>query len=96
MTSQVEKDKFLQCFVTQFAQTFRDWEPHPVDPSSDQEVGSNETVIGCSCGHPPEIIPILIHEISLITTTLTESKWLYSMLMIPNYPEICLQSSTRI
>lgn len=78
MILQVEKETYLQFFVSKFAETFRDWGPRPVEPSFDQEVGSNnsnETVIGCSCGHPSEVILILIQEISLITATITESKW---------------------
>jgi hypothetical protein len=43
----------------------------------DQEFGSDETVVGCSYGHPSEVILILIQEISLITSTITESKWPY-------------------
>lgn len=71
---QVEKEKSLQIFVLQFVETFRDWGPQPIEQLDDQELGSDKTVVGCSCGHPSEVILILIQEISLITSTIVESK----------------------
>ncbi|KAL6873753.1 hypothetical protein ACP4OV_013835 [Aristida adscensionis] len=68
----VEKEKSLQIFVLQFIQTFRDWGPQPIEQLVGQELGSNETVVGCYCGHPSEVILILIQEISLITSTIAE------------------------
>ncbi|XP_037457938.1 BEACH domain-containing protein B-like isoform X2 [Triticum dicoccoides] len=68
-----EKEKSLQIFVLQFVQTFRDWGPYHIEEFVDQELGSDETVVGCSYGHPSEVILILIQEISLITSTITES-----------------------
>lgn len=79
---QVEKEKSLQIFVLQFVETFRDWGPHQIEQLVDEESGNNETVVGCSSGHPSEVILILIQEISLITSTFTESKWLYSIVII--------------
>lgn len=79
---QVEKEKSLQIFILQFVETFRDWGPRPIKQLDDQELESDKTVVGCSCGHPSEVILILIQEISLITSTIVESKllivwWLY-------------------
>jgi len=88
---QDEKEKSLQFFVLQFVETFRDWGPHPIEQLVDQELGNNETIVGCSCGHPSEVILILIQEISLITSTFTESKRLYSIVTI--YCVIFLQYS---
>ncbi|XP_024315441.1 BEACH domain-containing protein B [Brachypodium distachyon] len=68
-----EKEKSLQIFLLQFVQTFRDWGPYHIEQLVDQELGSDETVVGCSHGHPSEVILILIQEISLITSTITES-----------------------
>ncbi|XP_020165084.1 BEACH domain-containing protein B [Aegilops tauschii subsp. strangulata] len=68
-----EKEKSLQIFVLQFVQTFRDWGPYHIEELVMQELGSDETVVGCSYGHPSEVILILIQEISLITSTITES-----------------------
>ena len=91
MLLQDEKEKSLQIFVLQFVETFRDWGPHPIEQLVDQELGNNETIVGCSCGHPSEVILILIQEISLITSTFTESKRLYSIVTI--YCVIFLQYS---
>ena len=87
---QVEKEKSLQIFILQFVETFRDWGPHPIEQLVGQELGSDATIAGCSCGHPSEVILILIQEISLISSTIVESKWLYSMTI---YHVIRLQSS---
>ena len=73
---QVEKEKSLQIFILQFVETFRDWGPHPIEQLVGQELGSDATIAGCSFGHPSEVILILIQEISLITSTIVESKWL--------------------
>ncbi|XP_044956208.1 BEACH domain-containing protein B-like isoform X2 [Hordeum vulgare subsp. vulgare] len=51
----------------------RDWGPYHIEELVDQELGSDETVVGCSYGHPSEVILILIQEISLITSTITDS-----------------------
>jgi hypothetical protein len=73
---QVEKEKSLQIFILQFVETFRDWGPRPIEQLVDQESGSNGTAVGCCCGHPSEVILILIQEISLIASTIVESKWI--------------------
>ncbi|XP_039844468.1 uncharacterized protein LOC120704225 isoform X3 [Panicum virgatum] len=69
----VEKEKSLQIFILQFVETFRDWGPHTIEQLVGQELGSDATIAGCSCGHPSEVILILIQEISLITSTIVES-----------------------
>uniref|UniRef100_A0A0D9WT98 Plastocyanin-like domain-containing protein n=1 Tax=Leersia perrieri TaxID=77586 RepID=A0A0D9WT98_9ORYZ len=80
-----EKEKALQIFVLQFVQTFRDWGPYHVMQFVDQELGSDETVVGCSHGHPSEIILILIQEISIIASIIAESG--SSPESSPNYSE---------
>ncbi|XP_040380752.1 BEACH domain-containing protein B-like isoform X2 [Oryza brachyantha] len=80
-----EKEKSLQFFVLQFVQTFRDWGPYHIMQLVDQELGSDETVVGCSHGHPSEVILILIQEMSIITSTITESG--SSPESSPNYSE---------
>ncbi|TKW23149.1 hypothetical protein SEVIR_4G274600v4 [Setaria viridis] len=69
----VEKEKSLQIFILQFVETFRDWGPRPIEQLVGQELGSNETAVGCCCGHPSEVILILIQEISVIASTIVES-----------------------
>ncbi|KAE8815832.1 BEACH domain-containing protein lvsC [Hordeum vulgare] len=68
-----EKKKSLQIFVLHFIQAFKDWEPHHIDQSIDRESVSDDTVIGCSGGHPSEVILILVQEISHLTSFVTES-----------------------
>lgn len=68
-----EKKKSLQIFVLHFIQAFKDWEPHHIDQSVDRESVSDDTVIGCSGGHPSEVILILVQEISHLTSFVTES-----------------------
>lgn len=58
-----------------FVKAFKDWEPGHIEQSVDQESQSDGTVLGCSTGHPSEVILILIQEISQITSSITESKW---------------------
>jgi hypothetical protein len=60
-----------------FAKAFKDWEPGHIKQTIDQESLSDDTVLGCSTGHPSEVILILIQEISQITSSITESKWIY-------------------
>lgn len=60
-----------------FVKAFKDWEPGHIEQSVDHESLSDDTVLGCSTGHPSEVILILIQEISQITSSITESKWLY-------------------
>lgn len=60
-----------------FVKVFKDWEPRQIEQSVDHESLSDDTVLGCSIGHPSEVILILIQEISQITSSITESKWIY-------------------
>ncbi|WVZ77791.1 hypothetical protein U9M48_025613 [Paspalum notatum var. saurae] len=68
-----EKKKSLQTFVMHFVKAFKDWEPGHIERSFDQESLSDDTVLGCSTGHPSEVILILVQEISQITSSITES-----------------------
>ncbi|CAM0946806.1 unnamed protein product [Alopecurus aequalis] len=67
-----EKKKSLQVFVLHFIQAFKDWKPHHIDQSVDRESASDETVLGCSAGHPSEVILILVQEIPQLTSFVTE------------------------
>uniref|UniRef100_K3YP63 BEACH domain-containing protein B n=1 Tax=Setaria italica TaxID=4555 RepID=K3YP63_SETIT len=68
-----EKKKSLQIFAMHFIKAFKDWEPGHIEQSVDQESLSDDTVLGCSTGHPSEVILILIQEISQITSSITET-----------------------
>uniref|UniRef100_A0A0E0G1N6 BEACH domain-containing protein B n=1 Tax=Oryza nivara TaxID=4536 RepID=A0A0E0G1N6_ORYNI len=68
-----EKKESLQIFIMHFVQAFKEWEPQYTEQSVDQEPISDDTVLGCSRGHPSEIILILVQEVSQITSFITES-----------------------
>ncbi|KAL5212760.1 hypothetical protein ABZP36_023607 [Zizania latifolia] len=68
-----EKKISLQIFIMHFIQAFEDWEPLYIEQPVDQESVSDDTVLGCSSGHPSEVILILVQEISQITSFITES-----------------------
>ncbi|KAL3514285.1 hypothetical protein ACH5RR_027002, partial [Cinchona calisaya] len=77
----VEKRKLFNVFLKQFLIVYRNWEPpnmgqSPDDPSSALPVDYSEhlgdVVIGCSHGHPSEIIHVLAEEVTKITAIVIE------------------------
>lgn len=80
----MERRRLSHVFVKQFVVVFKNWEP--VESSHLPETSSttvqpaqhlsqfNDTVIGCNSGHPPDIILMLIEEVTQVTTFVTESK----------------------
>lgn len=78
---QTEKRKSLQVFLMQFIQTYKNWEPDKDLPSelmpiypTEHTYGFPEVIVGCSAGHPSEVILILIQELVRITSLVTDSK----------------------
>lgn len=80
---QAEKRKLFYIFLKQFLVIYKNWEP--VYPGQLAEVAlsaasaaeythSNDVVIGCSTGHPTEIILTLIEEVVHVTALITECK----------------------
>lgn len=67
-----EKKKSLQIFFQHFIQAFKHWEPIPIEQSFYRESVSDDTVLGCSGGHPSEVILILVQEISQLTSFVAE------------------------
>nr|XP_029116201.1 BEACH domain-containing protein B isoform X4 [Elaeis guineensis] len=68
-----EKKNLLQVFLLHFIQTYKNWEPVlggqlPAERAS----GSEEIILGCSAGHPSEVILILIQEIARISSLVAE------------------------
>lgn len=71
-------------FLKQFLVVYKNWEP--VDFGQLPEVAStliepeefmpysNDVVVGCSAGHPSEVISILTEEITVLTSLITECK----------------------
>nr|CAD1832089.1 unnamed protein product [Ananas comosus var. bracteatus] len=68
-----EKRKSLQVFLLHFIQTYKNWEPlHNGLIQTAQASGSDDILVGCSGGHPPEVILILVQEIARITSLVSE------------------------
>ncbi|XP_038974909.1 BEACH domain-containing protein B isoform X2 [Phoenix dactylifera] len=68
-----EKRKLLQVFLLHFIQTYKNWEPvHGGQLPAEQASGSEEIILGCSTGHPSEVILILIQQIARISSLVTE------------------------
>ncbi|KAI4337584.1 hypothetical protein L6164_015981 [Bauhinia variegata] len=77
----VEKKRLFYVFLKQFVVVYKDWKP--VNSGIVSESGSiaaqsaestpDDVVVGCSVGHPAEIIRILIEEITQLSSMITES-----------------------
>lgn len=67
-----EKRKLLQVFLLHFSQTYKNWDPVYDDQLAKEQAPPEDIVIGCSYGHPSEVILILIQEIARITSFVTE------------------------
>lgn len=79
---QVEKRRLFHIFLKQFLIVYRDWEPinplqSPEDPAFVQPVDSQhfgDVVVGCSFGHPTEIIALLVEEVAQMIALVNERK----------------------
>lgn len=74
-----EKRKSLYIFLKQFLILYKDWEPVYSDQFLEADTSSSlvdyihdETVVGCSVGHPAEVILVLTEEVTNITVLITE------------------------
>lgn len=83
---QAEKRKLFYIFLKQFLVIYKSWEPVypgefaevPLSAASAAEyTHSSDIVIGCSTGHPAEIILTLIEEVAHVTALITECKLAY-------------------
>lgn len=81
---QVEKRKSFHVFLKQFLTTYKNWEPIDSGQLSDstsltekleeQSIQCDRTVMGCSVGHPAEVILAFSEELVQLTTLVTECK----------------------
>lgn len=79
---QVEKRRLFYLFLKQFLVVYRDWNPinplqSPEDHGFVQPVDSQhfgDVVVGCSFGHPSEIIAALIEEVAIMIALVNERK----------------------
>ncbi|KAK8704395.1 hypothetical protein V6N13_048017 [Hibiscus sabdariffa] len=77
----VEKKRLFHVFLKQFLTVFKNWEPvnggqlpeaaSTTVPPADYSTGVNDIVVGCSSGHPAEIILTLIEEIGHLTSVVS-------------------------
>lgn len=65
----------MQAFLLQFMQTYENWDPvHNGQTPAELVTEPEDIIIGCSAGHPSEVVLILIQEIVCIASLLAECK----------------------
>ncbi|KAG9440194.1 hypothetical protein H6P81_020359 [Aristolochia fimbriata] len=82
-TDKVEKKKSGQIFLMHFFRVYKNWQPIYFENTSTggsynisgmiTTLDSEDVVVGCSAGHPAEVIIFLIREITRITAFVAES-----------------------
>lgn len=76
-SDKVEKRRLLQVFLMHFLRVYKNWEPVQLpETTSSAEYASDfeDVLVGCSAGHPAEIILVLTQEVQCLTTLVTESQ----------------------
>nr|KYP63865.1 Retrovirus-related Pol polyprotein from transposon 297 family [Cajanus cajan] len=73
----VEKKRLLHVFVKQFVIAYNNWEPVNsgilLESASIESLSSaDDVVVGCSAGHPVEVIRVLIEEVTHLSSLVTE------------------------
>eukprot|EP00256_Glycine_max_P033132 XP_006578286.1 BEACH domain-containing protein B isoform X1 [Glycine max] len=73
----VEKMRLLHVFIKQFVIAYKDWEPVNsgilLESTSVESLSSaDDVVVGCSAGHPVEVIRVLIEEVTQLSSLVTE------------------------
>ena len=75
---QIERRKLLHIFLMKFIQMYENWEPEKDFPleiyAHEHSNEFPEDIIGCSDGHPSEVILILIQELNGLTSVVAEGK----------------------
>lgn len=77
---QGERKKLLHIFLKQFIIVYKNWEPVDLAESPDSveyPLHSDDMVVGCSAGHPADVIVMLIEEATHIATLVTECKFFF-------------------
>ncbi|TKY74425.1 BEACH domain-containing protein lvsC [Spatholobus suberectus] len=75
--NKVEKKRLLHVFIKQFVIAYKDWEPVNsgilLESASVESLSSaDDVVVGCSAGHPVEVIRVLIEEVTQLCSLVTE------------------------
>lgn len=76
---QVEKKRLLHVFIKQFVVVYKDWEPVNsgilLESASVENFSSaDDVIIGCSAGHPVEVIRVFVDEVTQLSSLVTECK----------------------
>ncbi|KAL5988451.1 hypothetical protein ACLOJK_036215 [Asimina triloba] len=76
-----EKRKLFQVFLLHFLRVFKKWEPtYSVQfEAASSSSGSEEVLVGCSVGHPAEIILAVIQEIQRMSVLVADGKLLWGV-----------------
>lgn len=72
-----ERKRLLHVFIKQFVIAYKDWEPVNsgifLESASVQSLSSgDDVVVGCSAGHPVEVIRVLIEEVTQLNSLVSE------------------------
>ncbi|PNY17174.1 BEACH domain LvsC-like protein [Trifolium pratense] len=71
-----EKKRLLHVFIKQFVVAFNDWEPVNsgilLESTSENFSSADDVVLGCSAGHPVEVIRVLVDEVTQLSSLVTE------------------------
>ncbi|CAJ1974035.1 unnamed protein product [Sphenostylis stenocarpa] len=75
--AKVEKKRLLQVFIKQFVIVFKDWEPVNsgilLEPASVESLSSaDDVVVGCSAGHPVDVIRVLAEEVTQLISLVSD------------------------
>jgi len=75
----VEKKRLLHVFIKQFVIGYKDWEPVNsgilLESASVESLSTaDDVVVGCSAGHPVEVIRVLTEEVTQLTSLVTDCK----------------------
>lgn len=91
----MERRRLFHVFLRQFLVVYKNWEPvsqgqfseaasTPIQPQEFISCSDN-LVVGCSAGHPAEVISTLTQEIATLTSLITECKLYLYVLNIRLY-----------
>jgi hypothetical protein len=83
----VEKKRLLHVFIKQFVVVYKDWEPINsgilLESASVEKFSSaDDVVVGCSAGHPVEVIRVLVDEVTQLSSLVTECKMHIAILVL--------------
>ncbi|KAJ1424747.1 WD40/YVTN repeat-like-containing domain superfamily [Sesbania bispinosa] len=77
LDDKVDKKRLLHVFIKQFVVAYKDWEPVNSgilleSASVENFPSTDDVVIGCSAGHPVEVIQVLVEEVAQLSSLVTE------------------------